>query len=84
MSAATVEAAVKRALQARGAKSDQLTPEFDFVKAGIVDSLSLLRFVLALEDTFRIRLSDAEIVSPRFRTFAGVCSIIQAKLEQAS
>ena len=55
------------------------TNDFDYVKAGLIDSLSLLRFVLELEEEFHIELTNEEIASPEFRTFGGLCSLIERK-----
>ena len=54
--------------------------EFDFIAAGRVDSLSLLNFVLDVEDAFHIELTDAEVASKQFRTFGGLSNLIFRKL----
>ena len=68
-------------LRERRERHIAITPDLDFIKEGIVDSLSLLRFVLDLEKAFAIELSNEEIASLEFRTFAGVCAIIERKLQ---
>ena len=58
-----------------------LVAEFDYVKAGVVDSLGLLEFVLELEDAFSITLTDDEIASPEFRTIGGLMNLIERRLQ---
>jgi acyl carrier protein len=55
--------------------------DFNYVKAGIVDSLGLLGFVLELEEVFSITLTDDEIASPEFRTLGGLMNLIERKLQ---
>jgi len=71
---------VRKVLFRRGDLPDTITYDFDFVKAGLIDSLSLLRFVLELEEEFNIELTNEDIVRPEFKTFGGLCSIIERKL----
>jgi acyl carrier protein len=55
--------------------------EFNYVKAGIVDSLGLLEFVLELEDAFSITLTDDEVATEEFQTIGGVVALIERKLQ---
>ena len=56
----------------------------DYIKAGVIDSLSLLSWVLDLEDVFNIELTDDEISSDGFRTVKGLTKLIEEKLKCTS
>ena len=51
----------------------------DFVTAGIVDSIGIIKFVLQLESQFGIEISDADIESSAFRTVQGLVEMIRRK-----
>ena len=59
---------------------DKVPLDFDFIKAGIVDSLGLLGFVLELEERFGISISDDDIVTQEFRTVEGLTNMIVRKI----
>lgn len=54
--------------------------QFRFIDSGHIDSLSLLNFVMDLEEHFQIELTDQDLESVDFRTVAGLAAIIQRKL----
>jgi D-alanine--poly(phosphoribitol) ligase subunit 2 len=51
----------------------------DFVTAGIVDSIGIIKFVLQLESRFEIEILDSDIESPAFRTVRGLVEMIGRK-----
>jgi acyl carrier protein len=53
---------------------------FDYIRAGIVDSLGLLEWVLELEDEFKVELSDDDVASVEFRTVDGLTNLIERKM----
>lgn len=53
---------------------------FDYVGTGYLDSLSLIKFVVKLEEKFDIEIEDEEILRPEFRTIGGLVSFIQEKI----
>lgn len=53
----------------------------DYVKAGVVDSLGLLGWVLELEDVFGVELTDDDVASDGFRIADGLARIIEGKLK---
>ena len=53
---------------------------FNFVDSGHIDSLSIIKFVLGLEEKFDIELSEEDMLDPRFRTIGGLTAIIESKL----
>ncbi len=79
MSRPNIDWRVDAILRRRGAVGDRPTDDFNYVKAGLVDSLSLLRLVLELEAEFHIEFTNDEVAAPEFKTFGGLCSIIERK-----
>ena len=53
---------------------------FNYIDSGHVDSIGIIKFVVAIEAQFYIEISEADIESPEFRTVGGVVSIINRKL----
>lgn len=55
---------------------------FDYRRAGYVDSIGIMKFVLEIEAEFDIEISDADMESPTFSTIGGLVTIIEAHLSQ--
>lgn len=56
------------------------TPDdFNYRKAGKVDSLGVIRLVLTLEQRYQITISDADIVADGFCTIGGVVQTVLGK-----
>lgn len=55
---------------------------FDFVEAGYVDSMGIIRFIAELEDAFGIEFSDEELTSPAFRTVGSLAGMIEGKMRR--
>lgn len=51
----------------------------DFIAAGIVDSIGIIKFVLELESQFGIELLDSDIESAQFRNVRGLLEMIGQK-----
>ncbi len=75
-----IRVTIQPLLLKRSADPAMLTDDFDYVAAGLVDSLSLLRFVLELESTLQVNISNEDILDPRFRTVGGLIDILETKL----
>ncbi|GAB2182499.1 hypothetical protein DLREEDagrD3_27220 [Denitratisoma sp. agr-D3] len=56
--------------------------ELDYRRAGYVDSIGIMKFVLEIEAEFDIEISEAEIESPAFSTIGGLVRIIDEHLRQ--
>jgi acyl carrier protein len=68
-------------LQAEYAIPPDVCPQaLNFVEAGYVDSIGVIRFIAELEDTFGIEFSDEELTSPAFRTVGTLTGIIEGKI----
>lgn len=52
----------------------------DFLAAGIIDSMAVIKFILELESRFDIALDDDDIASAQFRSVRGLVTLIEQKL----
>lgn len=52
----------------------------DFIKAGIVDSIGIIKFILELESRFDIEITETDIESNEFRSVQGVIAMIKRKM----
>jgi acyl carrier protein len=80
----TAEVMVKAIIEARLWKRglDRLSnSSVDYIKAGVVDSLGLLGWVLELEGEFNVELTDEDVASAEFRTVEGLTKVIEEKLK---
>jgi len=53
----------------------------DFIDAGIIDSIQIIKFVLDLEAKFGVEITDDEIVSQDFRNVRGLTNLIYSKIK---
>jgi acyl carrier protein len=51
----------------------------NLTESGIVDSLAIFRVIMFLEDTFRIRIPDEEILTENFESVDGITAFVNAK-----
>jgi acyl carrier protein len=56
-----------------------LADEKSLLQSGILDSLSLLRLVVFLEERFGITVGDAELLPENFASVNAICSYIRAR-----
>ena len=70
-------------LQRKGGLPAGFTDDTDYIDEGIVDSLAIVKFIVDLEKTFDIELTDDDIESPAFRTVAGLTALVGARRANA-
>lgn len=58
-------------------EQDQLPVDTDLLATGIIDSLSLVRLVVWIEEEFDISMGDIEIAPQDFRTVEKVSAFIE-------
>ncbi len=51
----------------------------DLIKAGIVDSIGIIKFILELESRFDIEITETDIESDNFRSVQGLVTMISGK-----
>lgn len=56
------------------------TDEASFLEEGIVDSQGVMELVLFVEETFKVRVEDSEIVPENFDSISRLASFVQRKL----
>lgn len=54
---------------------------FNYIDSGHVDSIAIIKFLLELENEFKIDIAPEEIESAQFRTIGGLIGIIKSKVE---
>lgn len=52
----------------------------DFIMAGIVDSIGIIKFILELESRFDIEITEIDIESDGFRSVQGLVTMINRKM----
>ncbi|MET9961906.1 phosphopantetheine-binding protein [Streptomyces sp. NPDC006326] len=59
-----------------GEDSADLTPEYDLIESGVVDSLGLVRVISHISRAYAIPVDDIPIVPENFRSIAAMCAFI--------
>lgn len=71
---------VQEAAQRKGVS--EVTDEQSLVESGVIDSLGIFRLVAFLEESFRVRIGDEEIVGENFETIADIERFVLKKLSR--
>jgi acyl carrier protein len=56
-----------------------LADETSLMESGILDSLSLLRLVVFLEERFGITVGDADLLPDNFASVSAICAYLRAR-----
>jgi acyl carrier protein len=56
----------------------------NYVEAGYIDSLALVKFIAEIEDEFNIIFTDDELADPSFRIVGDLIAIIERKQSSMS
>ena len=56
-----------------------LADETSLVESGILDSLSLLRLVVFLEERFGVMVGDADLLPENFASVNAICAYLRAR-----
>lgn len=56
---------------------EQITPNTELIKSGILDSLSILTLVTQLEDEFEIEIDDEAVTSNNFATAKDIVCLVE-------
>jgi acyl carrier protein len=54
----------------------------DYRKAGYIDSIGLIKFILNLEREFAIEFSEDEVGSAAFRVVGSLAALIETKIKE--
>lgn len=52
----------------------------DYISAGIIDSMAIIKFILELEAKFDIAFTDEDIETVQFRSVRGLTALIENKI----
>ncbi len=58
---------------------DNLSDDANLFSAGALDSLTLVQFVLLIEDEFKIRIENTDIGYDQFQTFQKISALLRDK-----
>jgi acyl carrier protein len=61
-----------------GAPGD-LTPDYELIDNGVLDSLGIFRMVGFLEDDFGIEVADEDLAPDNFATLAAIVALVDTK-----
>ncbi|MEK7856196.1 MAG: phosphopantetheine-binding protein [Acidobacteriota bacterium] len=53
---------------------------FNYIDSGHVDSIAIIKFILELEEEFKIDIAPEEVESAEFRTIGGLVGIIKSRI----
>jgi len=65
---------------ARSKGINQVSDEQSLMESGIIDSLAIFRLVAFLEDNFRVRIPDDEIIPENFQSVDEIEKFVSGKL----
>jgi acyl carrier protein len=71
---------VQEAAQRKGVS--RVTDDQSLVESGVIDSLGIFRLVAFLEESFRVRIGDEEIVGENFESIVSIERFVQKKLSR--
>ena len=54
---------------------------FNYIDSGYVDSIAIIKFILELEDEFKIDIPTDAVESAEFRTIGGLVRIIESRIK---
>ncbi|MGO1251860.1 MAG: acyl carrier protein [Alcaligenes aquatilis] len=71
---------VEQLRQRNAALPEQGLGELDYIEHGYIDSMGVIKFVLDIEQTYSIEVSEDDLQSDAFRTINGLAALIADKL----
>jgi len=60
----------------------ELPSDLSLLEAGIVDSTGVLELISFLEEKYRIKVNDDELVPENLDTLSGICGLLGKKISQ--
>jgi acyl carrier protein len=59
---------------------NNILDDTDYIDQGYLDSMGIIKFIISIEQSFNIEISENDMISPKFRTINGLTQIIFDKL----
>lgn len=63
-------------------KQTELTADTQLLEEGIIDSIGLFRMVTFLEESFRVRVPDEDLLAENFQTIRRIGEFVKARLNK--
>lgn len=76
---ASIQTYIQGLLEKRAKLPSSFNAQSDYIKAGIIDSMGLIKFMLEIEAEYDIELNEDDIEQPAFRTLAGLSEMVHNK-----
>jgi acyl carrier protein len=54
--------------------------DYRYIEAGHIDSLGIMKFIIQIEDEFKIEINDDDMLSDLFQSVGGLVELILGKL----
>lgn len=74
-----IEEFIMAELEKFGDIKNDNSSQFNFIDSGFIDSLSIMKFIITVEQEFNIQFTDEDLLSGNFKTISGLAKIISAK-----
>ena len=72
---------IRRRIEKKAKLPADCDPErYDYIKAGHIDSIGIIKFVVEIESEFDIIITEEELSSAQFRTLGGLTALVLSKL----
>lgn len=55
--------------------------KFDYIDAGYIDSIGVIKFIVEIEKKFNVEISEEDMLKEEFRTIGGLIKIIIEKIK---
>ena len=65
-------------------KDDELSDDTSFLDEGILDSTGVLQLVFHLEDTYKIKVEDDEMLPENLDSINAICVFLESKQQSAA
>jgi acyl carrier protein len=63
-----------------GLELPPIKDDTQLVESGVLDSLSILRLVLFIEERYSLKIAPDEVVSENFETVEAICKFVRSKI----
>ncbi|AKU89854.1 acyl carrier protein [Vulgatibacter incomptus] len=63
---------------------DDFADEDSFLQTGIIDSTGMMELVAFLEQSFEIKITDAELIPDNLDSLANLCRFVERKRSEAA
>ena len=87
MTQAQIESAVRNFVAEKflfGQGTDTLAADTSFLESGLIDSTGVLELVMFIEDNYRVKVSDEEMVPENLDSVRAIASYVLRKLQARS